>query len=101
MIDQETYTLSTLPGGSLTLDNGVAFYCSDEAQKHFVACADSANKAGQGWAITVSSGTVYVDTLYWEGAMNSEDAPAGVGAINIRPFDYNGSATAVKNWTLY
>ena len=97
----ETYNQTNLPGGSLTQNEGVAFYCSSTTQGHFVAMTgNSGSKSGLGWDITVSSGTVYIDTLYWEGAMDQESAPAGTGAINIRPFDYSG-ASAVSNWALY
>lgn len=94
----QTYTHANLPGGSLTQDEGVAFYCSSTTQGHFVAMSgNGTSKTGLGWSITVSSGTLYIDTVYWEGGMDGDNTN---GAINIRPFDYSGT-TAVTNWELY
>jgi len=95
----QTYTHANLPGGSLTQDEGVAFYCSSTTQGHFVAMSGNGlNKTGLGWSFTVSSGTVYIDTVYWEGGMDGDNENE---AINIRPFDYDGSTASVTNWALY
>jgi hypothetical protein len=94
----QSYTHANLPGGSLSQNEGVDFYCSSTSSGHTVAMsANGVNKTGLGWAVTVSSGTVYIDSVYWEGGMDGDNAN---GAINIRAFDYAGS-TSVIDWSLY
>ncbi len=102
----ETYPATNLPADH-TLENvaeGVSFYCSSKTAGHTVAMTGNGdNKTGVGWDITVSSGTVYIDTLYWEGGMDNTDSidDTDEAMINIRPFDYTGSGSAVRDWLMY
>ena len=95
-----TYTQVNLPSGSLSQLEGVAFYCSSETQGHFVPMIDTTNKTFKGWLFNVSSGNVYLDTLYWESGMDNT-AYIDATQINIRKFNYSGSPSSVNDWELY
>lgn len=103
--DPATYPSENLPPGH-TLNNvaeSVRFYCSSTSIGHTVAMTGNGpNKKGLGWAFTVSNGTVYVDTIYWEGGMDNTTFidDTDEAKINIRPFNYAGT-TSVSNWSLY
>ena len=102
-VPSATYVHANLPGGTLTQNEGVAFYCSSETQGHFVAMTgNTGNKKVTGLTLSASGGTIYIDTLYWEGGMDNDPA-WGVDKtqINIRKFNYAGAATAVNDWNLY
>ena len=96
----QTYTHALLPGGALTLNAGVTFFCSSTTAGHFVAFGsdNGAAKKGTSWNISATGGTLYVDTLYWEGGM---DVDSGAVSINIRPFNYSGSPSSVQEWSLF
>ncbi|GAB4321585.1 MAG: hypothetical protein Kow0059_16250 [Candidatus Sumerlaeia bacterium] len=101
-----TYTHPNLPGGGLTLTEGVYFYCSSTTQGAFIPFtpANSLSKAGRGWSFTVTSGVLYIDDLYWEGGMEAVGLvdPPAEALRHIRPFDKGGPPpAAVGDWLLF
>ncbi len=92
-----TYTHAHLPGGAITQNEGMAFYCSSTTPGHFISMAgNTGNKHFEGISIT-SAATMFIDTLYLEGGLDSDNtAPS----INIRDFDYAGTSS-VNDWALY
>jgi hypothetical protein len=94
------YTHANLPGGSLTQNEGMAFYCSGTAPYFIAMSGNGGNKHFEGLSFSASNGTIYIDTLYWEGGMDNTTYVI-TSEINIRKFDYAGSPSSVGDWNLY
>jgi hypothetical protein len=99
----QVYTQAHLPGGALTQDEGVGFYCSSTTRASFIAfgSANGVNKKGMGWEIDASQ-RMFVDAIYFEGGMDNTAyiPPAGLNAVNIKAFDYSGSS-GIDDWAIY
>jgi hypothetical protein len=98
-----TYTTARVPGGALTMAEGVGFYCSSTTQASFIAFGspNGTNKKGMGWEITATQ-KMFVDTIYFEGGMDNTAYidPTGLNAVNIKAFDYSGSS-GIDDWSIY
>lgn len=82
-------------------NQGAYFFCSSNTEGTSLPLAgDGTAFASQNWGWTVSSGTVYIDDLYWDGGWDGSSNTTRIAQTAPR-YPSNGMAAAVKDWALY
>jgi hypothetical protein len=80
----------------------VHFFNSSSIEKLVIPFTGGSAAAFQArnWGFTVSSGTVYLDNLYWDGGMDNIAFGVPPDAQNTQPLGLTKSSAA-SDWTLF